>query len=133
MKRIILLLFIVVNLSALPPVKILAYKELIKENNEWVAKGQNYTAIVGTGKSMLPYLKNGDTLLVQKRKFNTSIYLGDFTCFTTRDGKSGCHEVIEVRGNMLLLKGMNNDRADGWFAQHEIHWIVRKVLRQKYN
>lgn len=128
-SALVLIFALPIAAHALPPVRVLPISELIVVNNEWINSSPHHNSLWAKGLSMLPYAKNGDTFLVEKRGFNTPIYKGYLITYLDK-GELVTHEVIEVKGGWVLPKGLNNSRPDNWISISRVRYIVMGVLRQ---
>lgn len=83
------------------------------------------------GNSMLPILRNGDVLYIQKKPF-PKIKVNDFVTFKDKD-LFITHRVIykDSKGIFLLTKGDNNPSVDRKVFPGEILGVVKKIKRGK--
>jgi hypothetical protein len=81
------------------------------------------------GRSMLPFVRPGDTVYVRVAKGNGAS-LGDVVAVRSIPGGSLLvHRVIRRRGRALLLRGDNTTMADGEYAETEVLGVVGAVER----
>lgn len=128
MKRLALLLILAATARALPPVESLPRSRAIAEYNQWNHEAEHYGSIIGYTGSMVPYVAGGEWALCERPG---SINVGDLVVFNRWDHANIMHEVVAINGNSFECKGRNCIKADGWYPNSRIKWVVRRVIRVK--
>ena len=82
------------------------------------------------GASMLPVLKPGDIITIEKIG-SKNICKGQVIVFETGQGKLIIHRVVKVSGNTLITAGDNADELDEPIRICDVMGIVREVEIKK--
>lgn len=83
----------------------------------------NMTAFVNTGTSMLPVIHEGDLVVVKRQDTYEN---NDIISYTTSEGLTVTHRIIENSGGVYKTKGDNNTFIDG--ENISIHNVYGKMI-----
>lgn len=81
------------------------------------------------GSSMGLSLPSNSRLLKRTPKNDTDFFVGDIVSyFHTNDKTVINHRIVEIDGDMLLVKGDSNKYLDGWINKSDVEYIILGVL-----
>jgi hypothetical protein len=73
-------------------------------------------------KSMLPVITAQSVGVALEVNERTDYSIGDIVIFRESDGRFICHRVIDIQGNLLLIKGDSAIYEDGWLNK-DLMWF----------
>ncbi len=83
------------------------------------------------GNSMAPFIIDKNILIIEAADKSKAMHKGDIVVAALHDKKQILiHRIIQINGQRCLIKGDNNNRADGWFCKKDLLGIVRRVETQ---
>lgn len=84
------------------------------------------------GHSMSPFIRNGDTVVLNALDSGQRIQPGDIVVAVIRKkGTIVIHRVIRIRDSFVQIKGDNLTAPDGWFLQNDLLGVVSSVQERK--
>ncbi len=102
------------------------YKGIEPELNEEKNKAKNLAAIRAWGWSMYPNIRDGDYLILKKKRLR----IGDIVCFKDECGKNVVHRVIKLNKHNLVTKGDNSSNPDPPIENKKVVGVVVGVKRE---
>ena len=126
-KLLAIFLLLVATAPAMPAVERLSSARAAAVSHAWSGP-LRVLGIAGNTGSMRPYITGGETLLCDVY-YGQPILRGDLLVFDRGDHPRVLHEATAVNPRAVYMSGLNNRYSDGWFPNHKVRLIVRRVIR----
>lgn len=81
------------------------------------------------GNSMLPFIKEGEDLLVIDAYKDQRLKVGDVILYKRDTGKYVLHRIVSVRKNDYLLRGDNQYNTETGIVDRHILGVLREVIK----
>lgn len=81
-----------------------------------------------SGRSMMPMMGDGTEIIMNRCFRADALRVGDIIAFTDKAGDHVIHQIIEIAGNGVVTKGINNRNSDGILKWDRIEAQVVGVM-----